>query len=406
MWEQIRSNERRSALLVAAMAGLLLCVGYALGEALGQGLGPMGLAVAFAVWLAQSAVSYFAGDRIFLALSRARRITHADHPVLFNVVEEMQIAAGLPQTPAVYLIDEESPNAFATGRSPEKASIAVTSGLLKQLSRDELQGVIGHEIGHIVNRDMLYMMMVSIMMGSVVLLADLGLRALWGGSGRSRTSREAEKAQFLFLIVALALIALAPLAARLIYFAVSRRREYLADASGAQFTRNPEGLAGALEKMSRATEPLRSASRATAALYIVNPLKASKMGLADVTSTHPPISERIKILRSMAGAGLDSYDRAFCKVTGRPVGVVPFSALGQSPNLPAAKPAPKPSASEEVSRARKTTDLLWQLNDYLFVSCACGTKLKIPPSYRGHSLACPHCTTIHALPHGPEKRKA
>jgi heat shock protein HtpX len=398
VWELVRANQRRAATLVVLMAALLFLLGYTLGEALAPGAGVGGLFVAFLVWIGLTLVSYYQGDSIFLALARARRIEKKDNPVLFNVVEEMSIAAGLPKPPDVYIIDEAAPNAFATGRDPQHAVVAVTAGLLETLNRDELQGVIAHELGHVANRDVLYMMMVGVMMGAIVLLADAGARMFFYGGGRRRTSsRSGGQAQLIILVVAIALMILAPLVAQLIYLAISRRREYLADASSALYTRYPEGLASALEKISHSTAKLGVATRATAPMYIVNPLKVSPRGLADLTSTHPPISERIRILRSMgAGAGLGHYDQAFRKVTGRAVGVVPFGALAAAETKPAAPPA-TPDAGSRLERVRQTTDMLWRLNRYSFVPCACGTTLKFPPAYLGRQIACPHCGTVHKV---------
>ena len=398
MWEMVRANQRHAATLVVVMAALLLAVGYAVGEAV-AGAGTGGLLIAFAIWVVLSLVSYYSGDQIFLSLAGAHQIGKQDNPVLYNIVEEMCLAAGLAKMPAIYVIDDAAPNAFATGRDAEHASVAVTAGLLETLSRDELQGVIAHELGHVKNRDVLYMMMVGVMMGAIVLLADLGTRVLfYGGGGRRRTSsRDGGQAQVIILIVAVVLMILAPLIAQLIYFAVSRRREYLADACSALYTRYPEGLANALEKISRSTVALHSASRATAPLYIVNPLGASAKGLADITSTHPPTSERIRILRSMGGgAGYGQYDEAFRKVTGKPVGVIPAGSLRAAEHAPTSAPK-APDTRERLERVRHTTDMLWRLNQYVFIACACGTTLKVPPAYLGKEIACPHCGAKHVV---------
>jgi heat shock protein HtpX len=398
MWELVRANQRRSATLVVVMAGLLFFLGYALGETLAPGAGLGGLLVAFLVWIGLTLVSYFQGNAIFLSLAGARRIEKKDNPVLFNVVEEMTIASGLPKVPDIYIIDQAAPNAFATGRDPQHAAVAVTAGLLETLNRDELQGVIAHELGHVANRDVLYMMMVGVMMGTIVLLADIGARAFFYGGGRRRTSsRSGGQAQLVILAVAIVLMILAPIVAQLIYLAISRRREYLADASSALYTRYPEGLASALEKISHSTAELPTATRATAPMYIVNPLGVSARGLADLTSTHPPISQRIRILRSMgAGAGLKTYDEAFRKVTGRVVGVVPFGALAAAEHAPTAAPTTR-DASSRLERVRQTTDMLWKLNQFVFIPCACGTTLKVPPAYVGREIPCPHCGALHKV---------
>ncbi len=413
MFELIRANQRRSAILVVAMAVLLLAAGYALGELIQPRAGPVGLMAGLVLWIALSAVSYFGGDAIFLSLAGARRIEKTVHPVLFNVVEEMCVASGISRVPAIYIIDQAAPNAFATGRSPDSASVAVTAGLLERLDRDELQGVIAHELGHVKNRDILYLMMLGVMAGSIVILADIGWRVLRFGGGRRRTSSKGGgQAQAIILLIAVVLMILAPFVAQLIYFAVSRRREYLADAFSAQSTRYPEGLARALEKISSppaarrpaATpgEPManvllpedgdressKSFSRAMAPMFTVDPLSAGGSGLY---GTHPPVEERIRILRGMgAEASLARYDESFRQVTRRPVGVVPFAAIEGEGSRPAVRP-PQPDAATRLDRVRATTDLLWQLNQFMFVACACGTKLKIPPDYAAVAIACPQC---------------
>lgn len=397
MHELIRANQRRAALLVAGMAVLLVAVGYALAEYAAPGAGPFGVVLALIVWAVQALVSYYAGGKIVLSMSGARKIEKQDHPVLFNVVEEMCVASGNPKVPDIYIIDDDALNAFATGRDAEHSAVAVTAGLLKELDRDELQGVIAHEISHVRNRDVLYMTMLGVMMGTIILLSQIGIR-MRGGT-RSRTSRSRSSGgggAVLILIVALALMILAPILARFIYMAVSRKREYLADASGALYTRYPEGLARALEKLGASPLKVRKASAAVAPMYIVNPMKIAAASLSKLTSTHPPIAERVSILRSMGGrAGVKSYDDAFRKVTGRPVGLIPFSALRDAADVPVKAPMVA-APFTHTDRVRQTTDLLWAMNDYTFIDCECGTKLKIPPAYRGKKIECPHCGRLHA----------
>ncbi len=215
----------------------------------------------------------------------ATEVTHDDAPVLFNVVEEMAIAAGLPM-PKVYIIDDSAPNAFATGRDPEHAVVAVTSGLLEKLDRDELQGVIAHEMSHVGNFDIRYAMLVGVLVGTTVLISDFFLRGLWFGGGRRQGGGQG---QIIMLVVAILLAILAPLFARLIQLSISRQREYLADATAVQLTRNPKGLADALQKISGDREVLESANRATAHLYIANPIKKFEKRSKGLFSTHPPM---------------------------------------------------------------------------------------------------------------------
>lgn len=402
MFELIRANRRRAFVLMAAMVIVFAALGYALGAAFMQS--PFaGLVIAVIVATFLGFLSWNAGDAMILSSSGAHRIEREDHPVLFNIVEEMRIAAGLPAMPEIYIIDEEAPNAFATGRDPKRAKVAVTAGLLERMDRDELQGVIGHELGHVANRDILYMMMATCMLGAIVILADVGARAMFFGGlgGRRRTSSNGgNQAQAIFMIVAIALVILAPIFAQLLYFAISRRREYLADASSARYTRYPEGLARALEKISASTEPLPHANRATAALYIANPLKRKGRNLSGLTSTHPPISERIRILRSMAGeAGYAAYDSAFRQVTGRPVGVVPFSGLHEQVDTSIQPRATAAAGPGRAERRRETTDALWRAQGYRFVRCPCGTTLKVPPGFPKDVVTCPNCGRDHPLTH-------
>ena len=437
MFEAIAANRRKSAVLVIVMALLLGLLGYALGEFIGQGAGPFGLVMATILWLVLTLVAYSRGDKIFLAMSGARKIGPGDLPVLWNVVEEMTIASGLAKMPAVYVIDDPSPNAFAAGRKPETASVAVTSGLLKMLDRDELQGVIAHELGHIKNRDILLMLFAGVLMGAIVLLADVGLRSwLWGGAGRSRRSSSSDgggQAQIIMVVIALLLMILAPLMAQFIYFAISRKREYLADASAAAFTRYPAGLASALEKIGGAAAGnLRGASRATAPMYIVNPMAAAskKRDAASLTATHPPIAERVRILRSMHGASFQDYEKTFAEVTGKG-GVLPKSALddphagaglrvqgqkwqaesaakqpaqptaagalGAAAGLTAAAATDRSGAAPSRQRARAVDDWFYAKDGWGRIDCACGAVLKTPPGLVASRIKCPRCGTQHAL---------
>jgi heat shock protein HtpX len=301
--ERIAVNRRNSLLLIAAFLAFVAVFGYAIGYAwIGDPRGALfGLALAFVVGTISGIATYYGGDRMVLAASRAKEITHDDAPVLFNVVEEMAIAAGLPM-PKVYIIEDSAPNAFATGRDPEHASVAVTSGLLKKLSRDELQGVIAHEMSHVGNFDIRYAMLVGVLVGTTVLISDFFLRGLWFGGGRRREG--GGQAQIIMLVVAILLSILAPLFARLLQLSISRQREYLADASAVRLTRNPRGLADALQKIGGDREVLEVANRATAHLYIVNPVKGFEKRAKGLFSTHPPIEERVKILRSMETGGI------------------------------------------------------------------------------------------------------
>lgn len=400
MWEQIRSNQIRSVVLVIGMGLLLIMLGYFLGLAF-AGSGTAGLAIALVIWVVMGLLGYFRGDSILLTMSRAKKINRDDHPRLYNTVEEMKIASGLPKMPDVYIIDDPALNAFATGRNPERASVAITSGLLQKLSRDELQGVIAHEISHIKNRDVLLMAMASIMLGTIVILAWYVSRIMiFGGVGGSRRSSSGGGGgQAVVLIVALALMILAPIFAYLIYFAISRKREYLADASAALYTRYPEGLASALEKLGASTGQLKSANKATAPMYIINPFRRKGRAATDLSSTHPPISERIRILRSMAGgASFTDYNNAYQEVHRGGGSVIPASALTLAGNsYKAVTPEEKIKEPDKLERTRETSDLMWKLSNYREIDCECGTKLRVPPKFKDPKIKCPHCGRIHKI---------
>jgi heat shock protein HtpX len=296
MYEEIQANKTNSWLLVAAVTAVLVVLGYLLGTYWGNGY--VGLVLAFTIATILSLVAYYDGGKMVLAMSKAHRIEKKDNPQLFNVVEELSIAGGLPP-PAIYIIDDSAPNAFATGRDPEHAAVAITTGLLEKLNRDELQGVMAHELSHVGNRDILFATMVGILVGSIALLADFFLRSFFWGGGRRRRSSRNGGGGAIIMVLALVLALLAPLFAKLLQLAVSRQREYLADASAVKLTRYPEGLASALEKIAGDRDVLEVANRATQHLYIVNPIKPFEKRAKNLFSTHPPIEERIARLRSM-----------------------------------------------------------------------------------------------------------
>ncbi len=303
--DRIALNRRNSLLLIAGFLAFVTVFGYVIGYAwLGDPARALfGLVLAFIVGTVSGLATYYGGDRMVLAASRAKEITHDDAPVLFNVVEEMAIAGGVP-TPKVYVIEDSAPNAFATGRDPEHASVAVTSGLLQKLNRDELQGVIAHEMSHVANYDIRYAMLVGILVGTTVLISDFFLRGLWWRGGRGRQREGGGQIQLIMIVVAIVLAVLAPLFARLLQLSISRQREYLADATAIQLTRNPKGLADALQKISGDQDVLEVANRATAHLYIANPIKKFEKRAKGLFSTHPPIEERIQILRSLETGGI------------------------------------------------------------------------------------------------------
>jgi len=296
LYTQQDRNIRKTWFLMAAFLAAVIGIGWAFARIYGN---PVILYAAVAFSLLMNFFSFWYSDKIVLKMSGARPIEKSDNPELYRLVENLCITAGLP-LPKIYAIGDPAPNAFATGRNKEKAVVAVTTGLLERLDRSELEGVIAHELSHIGNRDILISTIVVVLVGFVALLSDFFLRfTFWGGGSRDREG--GGNAQLAMLAAGVALAILAPIVATLIQLAISRKREFLADASGALLTRYPEGLASALEKISQYPASLRRANRATAHLYIASPFKGKKAKgfMAKLFMTHPPIEERIRALRGM-----------------------------------------------------------------------------------------------------------
>jgi heat shock protein HtpX len=302
---QQAANRRNSIVLVLAVTALLAALGFAIGYGTTGYVEGAYFVTIIAIVLAMlmSVGSYFAGDKLVLASSGAKQVTQESAPQLMNVVQEMALAANLPM-PRVYLIDDTAPNAFATGRDPKHASIAITTGLLQKLDREELQGVIGHELSHVRNFDIRFALLVAVLVGSIALMADFFLRfTFWGGGGRRGGDRDKGGGglQVIVFVIAIVLAILAPVIARFVQLAVSRQREYLADASSVELTRNPRGLEQALAKISGDREVLEVANRATQHLYFTNPIKKFEKRSTSMFSTHPNIVDRINRLRQLTG---------------------------------------------------------------------------------------------------------
>ena len=305
-YNQIAENKRKSfflALIVVLLFGALgFSIGYAVsGDVAGAGVA---LAIALGIGSALAVGSYFGGDSVVLSVSGAKEVDPTSAPQLINVVQELAIAANIPM-PKVYVIDDTAPNAFATGRDPQHASVAITSGLLEKLDREELQGVIGHELSHVRNFDIRFAMIVGVLVGSIALLADFFLRFTFWGGGRGSRDRDRDGGgnglQVVFFVVAIVLSIVAPIVARFVQLAVNRQREYLADASSVQLTRNPYGLERALAKISEDQEVLEVANRATQHMYFTNPIKKFEQRSSGLFSTHPPTLDRINRLRELTG---------------------------------------------------------------------------------------------------------
>jgi len=296
IYDAVAANRWRTLALVAVFTLVVSLLAYFVGEYFAPGGGIAALPIAVAFSGASAATSYFAGDKLVLAQSQAREIREGEEPQLRNVVETLAIGLGV-EPPKLYLIDDSAPNAFATGRDPKHASIAVTRGLLDKLDRTELEGVLAHEMSHVANRDIRVMLLVTVLVGTVALITDVMWRSMRFGGRRG--GRDRGGAGGIIAVVAIVLVILTPIIAALVQFAVSRQREYLADASGALLTRYPAGLASALRKIAADTEALEVANKATAPLYIANPLKDRPTFLDGLFDTHPPIAERIRRLEAM-----------------------------------------------------------------------------------------------------------
>jgi heat shock protein HtpX len=303
-YDQIAANRRNSFLMAAFVVALLALLGFAIGYAVfgtpGGGVITTGAAIAFGGLAGLG--TYFAGDSLVLSVSGARQVDEGQAPQLMNVVRELSIAANVPM-PKVYVIDDTAPNAFATGRDPQHASLAMTTGLLEKLDREELQGVIGHELAHVRNLDIRFSLVVGVMVGAIAILADFFLRfTFWGGGGRNRDRGSGGGgAQAIVFVIAIVLAILAPLISRFIQLAVSRQREYLADASSVELTRNPYGLERALAKISGDREVLEVANRGTQHMYFTNPIKKFEERSSSLMSTHPAVIDRINRLRELTG---------------------------------------------------------------------------------------------------------
>ena len=468
MFEMIRANQRRSRWLSGLMLLLLLGVGAAIGFSVypspavwvsGAGWmavppyespgssegwvvfpGPLaGVAVALAIWIVQTLLFYASGDGILMAVAGARELSREDHPQLFNVVEEMKLAANLPKIPRIFLIEDAGMNAFAAGRDPEHAAVAVTSGLLMRLNRDQLQGVIAHEMSHILHRDVSYMTRLAIMAGTIVMLCEIFLRMTLHGtwSARRYRGRKNQQGAVLLLILAVAVILwiVVPLLARLIYLACSRRREYLADLGGAVLTRNPEALASALEVIS-GNAALERVSGITEPMFIVSPAVSGAQALSVWTSTHPPVQDRIRLLRSLAGGQMptafagrlsprerEAVNWWTCRMmerlhsesgeasssvqatagAGRTMidqaagGSVTATAMAAGAGAGLATSRTERTEPDRLQRTREVQDLMRKLNGFRFIACSCGARLKIPPDFPHHRVRCPRCRAVHEV---------
>ena len=416
MWKQISKNKRNSFFVFLAMSLLLFVVGGALGLSYAQTFENMLFSAVLTMliyWL-----MIFFGKRKSMPISvgaNLKKCTKMTNSKLYNVVEEMSVAAGIGGSiPEIYIMDTPIPNAFASGFSPKKSCICVTTGLLELCNRDELQGVIAHEISHIVNRDTTYLLYASIVVSMITTMARMFARS---SGRRSRSSSGGHPAIFLIILI---VMILAPILAHMFYFLLSRNREYLADACAVQYTRYPAGLASALNKISGNIVSLDSELTGKSvfkdhpffkASCIIPAVASSKDGWF---STHPSTFNRIKVLMSMTnGADFDSYNRAYSAVTHKSP-IIPQADVSSCEKTPIRVGEPmvglvalnggvltpeikKIEQEEKVERRRETEDMMWRYEGYSFIKCACETTLKCPPSFKGKEIECPHCKSKHVV---------
>ncbi len=411
MWELVQQNKRKSQIIFAGMFLLLMGLSVSIGLAIEYPVGGYwGAFVGFILWAVQSAVAYFFGDQIVLRVSQATKVSKENYPQLHNIVEEMKIAASQPYMPEVYVINDEAMNAFATGIRPEKSAICVTAGLLESLNRDELQGVVAHEMSHIINRDVLFMTFAGVMLGTINMISKGFIIGSYSGrrgsySRRGRLGSSASKSHPALMLIALVFAIIAPLLANIFYFAISRKREYLADATAVRLTRYPEGLASALERISGTATNLVMYNSITAPMYIINPMAYSDQASVFSSSTHPPTSERIGILRALQNGGKVSfrdYQAAYAKQCGNKK-LLPDSALKNKEQIAvrtgmvAAAGAVAGGVSKKGA-VRGVTDLIMANSGFVFLPCSCGLKIKVPPTLGKSNTQCPRCGKFLTVP--------
>lgn len=396
MWELIRINKRKSLFVLILMFILMVSLSGAIGAgfySIDWVKGMLwGALIGVLLWAVQSTVAYFAGDDIVLHFNMAVVVTPESYPQLYNIVEEMKIAAGLAVMPEIYIIESHGLNAFATGIRSEKTAICVTRGLVENLNRDEIQGVIAHEMSHILNRDVLFMTFAGVMLGTITMLSNVMLRGTVAANSSNRRSRKKEGfsgGHPVVILVILLFAIVAPILARIFYFTISKKREYLADASAARLTRYPIGLASALEKIAKHSS-VDFVSKITAPMFIVNPHFA---GVDEDSlfsaSTHPPIYKRIAILTQLQHGGkvsLENYQKLYEKE-------LSTSGLFSKRTLESDKSeAVRAESTEKFTESRTdVADIILANTGFKIVTCECGLKIKLPPSDLRMKVVCPRC---------------
>ncbi|MCK5808658.1 M48 family metallopeptidase [bacterium] len=406
MWELIAQNRRKSIIILIAMLMILVVLGGLIGAYISYPDGWIyGVPGAILIWLIMALVAYNAGDKIILNVSHATQVSKDMYPRLYNIVEEMKIAASLPHMPEIYIMNDSAMNAFATGVKPERSAIVVTAGLIENLSRDELQGVIAHEMGHIINRDVAFMTFAGVLMGSINIISHTFLRAIFftSVSRRGKLGGKMGKSNPMLFLFTLVFTIIAPILASLFYFAISRKREYLADATAARLTRYPEGLASALEKITSTAGDVAYYNKITAPMFIINPLYSRDLTSGSSTvnfSTHPPTHERIRILRTLHGKGhvsMREYQSVYANHRKGDSSLIPDSGLKDNTPTSIRQPFAGDTQSHKKT-LREVGDLLMAANGFYFLPCSCGLNIKVPPEMEKKHIQCPRCGTALTVP--------
>lgn len=391
MWELINKNKSKTFLFVFLMALCFGLMAYCLAETLKiYNVPPIWVyIVVYGYYFGTLIVASRDSKNVFLKLSNARFALRAYYPKLFNIVQEMSIASGLSTMPDIYIIDEDSPNAFACGKDHKTASIVVTKGLLARLNRDELQAVVAHEISHIVNRDILYLMYTSCLLGCMVFISDFVIKFLRSCSNR-RSFNGGAIYIIPFVLISLVLVALS----KIFYFCLSKKREYLADACAVQFTRNPMALANALKKIDEEQTYFVNTNPITSAMFIVSPLNNKE-------KTHPPIEKRIQILLRLSSCNIAAYNNSYQKVLGKKSSIVSKKIIDKpsySKVIPiVATTLANQTVQDKIANHREAYDTMLKMENYIFIKCDCDTKLKVPKELKGQKIPCPHCKKMHLI---------
>ncbi len=391
MWELINKNKSKTFLFVFLMALCFGLMAYCLAETLKiYNISPIWVyIVVYGYFFVTLIIASHDSKNVFLKLSNARFALRAYYPKLFNIVQEMSIASGLSTMPEIYIIDEDSPNAFACGKDPQTASVVVTKGLLARLNRDELQAVVAHEISHIVNRDILYLLYTSCLLGCMVFISDFVIKFLRSCSNR-RSFNGGAIYIIPFVLISLVLVALS----KIFYFCLSKKREYLADACAVQFTRNPMALANALKKIDEEQTYFVNTNPITSAMFIVSPLNNKE-------KTHPPIEKRIQILLRLSSCNIAAYNNSYQKVLGKKSSIVSKKIIDKpsySKVIPiVATTLANQTVQDKIANHREAYDTMLKMENYIFIKCDCDTKLKVPKELKGQKIPCPHCKKMHLI---------